>query len=437
MNICLGCMSSLDDNVHKCPHCGYEDTQQPEEEYFLEPGVIIGNRYIVGKAIGNGGFGITYVGYDLTLNRKCAIKEYYPKSLAARSSGTERVSVFTGGVSQQYTDGLNSFVSEARRLAEFTKVPEVVDVYDCILVNNTGYIIMEFINGKTVKDYLKNGTRYSFEEARELILHVLDGLIPVHKAGLIHRDISPDNIMITEEGLVKVIDFGASRQVLAEKSLNYSIILKPGYAPVEQYSTNGKQGPWTDIYAIGATMYRMITGQKPEESLDRLETDHLKRPSSLGVKITPDQEAILLKAMAVHRESRYRDAEEFQKALLSGQAPRGESVRTYTHAGTGTYTKTGGDEYSRTGADWSRQGTQTGRAQEVPQERIGGGQIAGMCVTFVAVAAVVAMLVFFGLEMGVNHRNVISEMMGKESARIEQTVPGVIDMDMETEVVRV
>ena len=320
MNICLGCMEELPEGVNICPYCGYKGGQRPEEDYFLYPGTFLQNRYVVGKAIGNGGFGITYIGYDLILNRKIAIKEYYPKSLAARGMGTEKVSVYTGESQAQYQIGLNSFIYEAKKLAEFTKIPEVVDVYDCVLVNNTGYIIMEYINGKTIKELLKERERYPFEEARDLILSVLKGLIPIHKADIIHRDISPDNIMVTDDGQVKLIDFGASRQVLADRSLNYSIILKPGYAPIEQYSTNGKQGAWTDVYALGATLYRMITGVKPDESLDRLEQDTLKRPSELGVRISKQQEEVLLKSMAIRREDRFRDTEEFANALM-GEVP--------------------------------------------------------------------------------------------------------------------
>ena len=369
-------MRELEENVHVCPYCGFSDGQPPQEDYFLYPGTILQNRYVVGKAIGNGGFGITYLGYDLMLTRRIAIKEYYPKSLAARGSGTEKVSVYTGESQAQYRMGLDSFISEAKKLAEFTKIPEVVDVYDCVLINNTGYIIMEYIKGQTVKEILDQRERYPYEEARDLILNVLRGLIPIHKAGIIHRDISPDNIMVTDDGQVKVIDFGASRQVLANRSLNYSIILKPGYAPIEQYSTNGRQGPWTDVYALGCTFYRMITGQKPDESLDRLEEDTLKRPSEMGVAITRRQEAVLLKSMAIRREDRYQDTEEFAEALLN--------EKTITGGGTGIIKTPPGPDGDPSG--------------------IGMPQIVMMGLSYLAVTALVAILVLFGLENTVGRK---------------------------------
>lgn len=316
MIICMGCMHELEASVRICPYCGYDSSMKPEKPYFLEPGTILENRYIVGKAIGNGGFGITYIGYDIVLKRRCAIKEYFPKDFSDRPRGTLRVRVYGGNGEEQFQIGLNSFLAEAKKLAEFTSIPQIVDVYDCIRANGTGYIIMEYISGSTIGEILKQRGKYPYEEARELIIEVLKGLLSVHRANIIHRDIAPDNIMLTRQGQVKLIDFGASRQVIANRSQNYSVILKPGYAPVEQYTSSGRQGSWTDIYAVGATFYRMITGTKPPVSLDRLQEDCLVLPSGLGVDIPQYAERILMYALAVRPEERIQTAEDFMDALI-------------------------------------------------------------------------------------------------------------------------
>lgn len=315
MIICMGCMRELKEQVRVCPYCGYDGAAQPLMPYFLEPGTILKNRYVVGKAIGNGGFGITYIGYDIVLNRRCAVKEYFPRDLSERPKGTLRVRAYGGNGEEQFRMGLNSFLSEAKKLAEFTNIPQIVDVYDCIQANGTGYIIMEYISGSTIAQVLKARGRYSYEEARDLIMEVLEGLNRIHSGNVIHRDIAPDNIMLTPGGQVKLIDFGAARQVIADRSLNYSVILKPGYAPVEQYSTNGKQGPWTDIYAVGATFYRMITGKKPPVSLERMQEDKLVPPSRSGEEIPRYADQLILRAMEIRPEDRIQSAQEFLAAL--------------------------------------------------------------------------------------------------------------------------
>ena len=376
MIICMGCMRELNRPSRFCPYCGYDSSQGPGMPYFLEPGTILKNRYIVGKSIGNGGFGITYIGYDIVLNRRCAIKEYFPRDLSQRPKGTLRVQSFGGSGAEQFRLGLDSFLTEAKKLAEFTYIPQIVDVYDCIQANGTGYIIMEYISGSTIGQILKKQGRYSYEEARDLMIEVLKGLVRVHKGNVIHRDIAPDNIMLTPGGQVKLIDFGAARQVIADRSMNYSVILKPGYAPVEQYSATGRQGPWTDVYAVGATFYRMITGKKPPVSLDRLQNDELKAPSQCGEDIPRYADQLILGAMEIRPEDRIQSAEEFLTALVEEKTVH---IRR--------------------------------------EEGITPLDVMKYAVSFLGIMIFTAFLVCFGLELAVNGNNMVYEIMGSRSGQ--------------------
>lgn len=304
MRFCMGCMNEIDDNISICSHCGYRVGTPRAEEHFLDPETILQGRYIVGRALGHGGFGITYIGYDALLNRRVAIKEYFYRQCVTREAGTNRVKVYTGDAAWQFQQGLDCFIAEARRLAGFTGIQEIADIYDCVLENGTGYIIMEYVPGKDVRTILQERGSLSYEEVERIILAVARGLEAVHREGIIHRDIAPDNIMIRNDGAVKLVDFGAARQVVAAYSQNLSIIFKSGYAPVEQYQERGVQGPWTDVYAVGATMYKMLTGLKPQASIDRVSQDLLKWPSELGVKIPPQAEKVLRQSMAVRADQR-------------------------------------------------------------------------------------------------------------------------------------
>lgn len=319
MERCLGCMAEVPEGEEICRHCGYQKGTDVKEAYYLLPGKIVGEKYLIGRVLGYGGFGVTYIGWDTTLNRKVAVKEYLPSDFATRSYGTELLTVFSGEATVQFEAGLNSFISEAKRLAKFNRIPEIVDIYDCFMENGTGYIIMEFLEGVTVKELLKEQERIPVEEARRIAMAVLRGLSEVHKEGIIHRDIAPDNIFINQKGEVKLLDFGAARYATAVQSRSLSVVLKPGYAPEEQYRSRGEQGPWTDVYAMGATFYRMITGIRPDEAIERMVEDNLKPPSALGIAIEPNTEAALMNSLNVRKEFRTKDAETFYRELGSDE----------------------------------------------------------------------------------------------------------------------
>ena len=243
--LCMGCMETYNDKYDVCPHCGYVDGTAPKEAYHLIPGTVIEGRYIVGKVIGNGGFGVTYIGYDPVLNQKIAIKEYLPGEFSTRAMGSPDVTVFSGEKEEQFASGIIKFVEEARRLAKFKHTPGIVDIHDSFQANHTAYIIMEYIDGETLKEKLEREGRIPVDEALNIMMPVIGALKEVHKEGILHRDISPDNIMISKTGEVKIIDFGAARFATTTHSRSLSVLVKPGYAPEEQYRSRGDQGTWT------------------------------------------------------------------------------------------------------------------------------------------------------------------------------------------------
>jgi len=299
-----------------CPVCGLEEGTPPESSAQLPARTVLQEKYLLGRVLGQGGFGITYLAWDLELDRKVAIKEYFPASIVSRSISSSTVTVSSGKYKDDFNYGLEKFLEEGKNLAKFQGHPGIVSVLNFLKANNTAYLVLEYVEGMTFEDYLtQEGGKVSFEIALKILMPVMDSLREVHGASLLHRDITPDNIYISEKGQVKLLDFGAARFAMGEHSQNFSIILKEGFAPMEQYQKKGNQGPWTDVYALGATFYRAITGKKPPQALDRLSKDELKKPSLLGIDISKNSEAILLKALAIRPEGRYKTIREFQNEI--------------------------------------------------------------------------------------------------------------------------
>ena len=245
--LCYNCFQNRPAESGACPHCGFDPAAARHYPLALPCGSILAGQYLVGRALGQGGFGITYAARDLKAQTSVAIKEYFPEGLAVRTAGTTRV--LSGGPQQEesFAYGKGKFLEEARTLARFNDHPGIVSVRSYFEENGTGYFAMERLDGVSLLQYLRDaGGSLPWEAACDLLLPVFDALDTVHAAGIIHRDISPDNIFICREGSVKLLDFGAARYVFGEKSQSLSVILKHGYAPVEQYSRRGRQGPWTD-----------------------------------------------------------------------------------------------------------------------------------------------------------------------------------------------
>jgi serine/threonine protein kinase len=283
---------------------------------YLPIGTELKERYIIEGILGHGGFGITYAAQDTLLNIKVAIKEYLPRQMSTRGEGQAVVSVFTGEARENYLHGLRKFLQEAQAVAKFSNHPNIVSCRDYFEANNTAYLVMDHLQGLTLKEYLQQqGGKIPFALALSIMTPVMDALGEIHAAGLLHRDISPDNIFLTVNNQVKVLDFGAARQFTGEQSKSLSVILKSGYAPEEQYRSSGKQGAWTDVYAAAATLYRTITGQTPPDALDRLAEDTLVAPSRLGVALAPGVEQGLLRALAVSASQRLQSMAELRQAL--------------------------------------------------------------------------------------------------------------------------
>lgn len=320
--LCMGCMSALDRTSGACPICGYDEAEPVPETHRLRPKSILNGKYLVGRALGEGGFGITYLGWDLNLNVRVAIKEYFPAGLVTRrnSAASATAQSFTGSQHDIFVKGRDHFLEEARSLARFRALPGIVSVSDFFTENGTAYIVMEYIEGQTLKEYLaRSGGSLPAERVLKLMSPVLSSLARIHAEGVIHRDISPDNIMLDKDGTAKLLDFGAAKE-FSEGERSMSVMLKPGYTPVEQYQSRGAQGPYTDIYALCATIYKMITGQTPPDALDRLETDTLEPPSRLGFSVEAGVERALMKGLAVSRQSRYQTVDALC-ADLYGESP--------------------------------------------------------------------------------------------------------------------
>lgn len=312
---CSHCMAQMETEETKCPVCGKENTGSVPAHHLL-PGTILNGKFYVGAALGEGGFGITYIGRDIKLDMKVAIKEFYPNGYVNRSNTTSPQvnDSVTEGRRDFFEKGRERFLKEAQILAKFSGEPGVVDVRDFFEENNTAYIIMEFLDGVDLKTYLKEKGTLTPEHTIQLLLPVMNSLKKVHAQGLIHRDISPDNIMVIGDK-VKLLDFGAARTVSAEANKSLSVMLKPGYAPEEQYRSKGNQGPWTDIYALCATMYKCITGITPDDATQRVFSDEVKTPSALNVSIKPEIEKAIMRGMSVHQTDRYQCVEDLIRGL--------------------------------------------------------------------------------------------------------------------------
>ena len=296
-----------------------------ENLYCLRKGTRLIGRYTIEGVLGQGGFGITYLGMDELHKKKVAIKEFFPQGIVTRNIEYEdTVTVTLVGEKENYEKGKERFLKEAQTMAMFSKDKGIVKALDFFEINNTAYIVMEYLEGVTLKQYLRENKRIDAEDLVELLVPLIEALDEIHSQGLIHRDISPDNIMVLPDGRIKLMDFGAARDYteFGEKSL--SIVLKPGYAPPEQYQTHGIQGPWTDIYALCATMYKCITGENPPDAIDRLVDDHLKKISAFGISVSPQIEKAIIKGMSVAAKDRYQNVGDFCEDLYGGYEENSE-----------------------------------------------------------------------------------------------------------------
>ena len=322
--LCEGCFSEQEEYSPICGVCGLDKSAVVENTGALPMGMTLMDKYIIGNVLGRGGFGITYLAYDKVNQQKVAIKEYFPDSLSYRTPGTVTITNYTGDREEHYKSGVNKFYNEARILSRFNGNDHIINVMEFFYANNTAYYVMEYVNGIDLKKYIAmRGGRLPYNEVLDIMVPVMYALIIVHSMDILHRDISPDNIYLTKDGDIKILDFGAARQVFQEQSSNLSVILKQGFTPIEQYRKRGNHGPWSDIYSLGATVYYALTGSVPEESVNRVERDDLRMPSALGIPVPADFEMILRKMLAVKAENRFQSMIELKEAMRNLGAASG------------------------------------------------------------------------------------------------------------------
>ncbi len=324
---CMGCMK-IKQNSPTCEHCGFDENRQ-NDFHQLPIGTLLRNQYRVGRVLGQGGFGITYLGFDENLETPIAIKEYYPSGMVARNTEFSHA-ITVNNNSTTYSNSLERFMREARSLARLDQIPGIVRVKNFFAENGTAYIIMEYLEGMDLRGYLlKKGSALPPRETLALLRPVMEALDQAHKSGVIHRDISPDNIMLMKNGRIKILDFGTARN-LETTAHSTELILKHGFAPSEQYLTRGEVGPWTDVYALCATAYYCMTGQVPPSAPDRSMGEETLDFSTIP-GLTPRQSQALNKGMALRIRDRYSSLEELTADLYAQPTvtppPRPESVR--------------------------------------------------------------------------------------------------------------
>lgn len=332
--ICYGCFKPINYAYSVCPYCGFDFQSYNISDRALHPGTVLNYKYIVGKTLGEGGFGITYLAWDKYMETKIAIKEYYPSNLAMRDTskyGGNTLHISTGPQSMDFESGLNRYVREAAILSKFFDLPGIVSVKDFFYENGTAYIVMEYIEGISLKEYMNTkGGKVTSNEALNILEPIIKSLAVVHKNKLLHRDISPDNIMISRDGKVKLIDFGAARYFADDADKSMTVVLKHGYAPIEQYSRKGEQGEWTDVYALCAVLYRMMTGVVPDESIERINQDTLVPVRKLNKKVPKHIAKAIERGLSIKPEDRQQDMQELYSELYLTDSELKEQKREKT-----------------------------------------------------------------------------------------------------------
>ena len=325
-SFCPHCMSILRGEAEQCPQCG-GDARARNADGYLPVGTVLadpatGQLYQLGAAKGAGGFGITYIGRENGTDRLVAVKEYYP--IRCQPSRTPDGFLRPPTRDQSaYEHGIKSLLQEAETLKKVSRIPSVVKVRCAFRANGTAYMVMDYLKGTTLQRAVEKHGPMGFDELMEKLLPMVEDLAMVHDAGVLHRDIAPDNIMLTPEGRCVLMDFGCAR--FMEDGRSMTVVLKAGFAPLEQYTSHGQKA-YTDVYALCATIYYCVTGQVPPDSPSRLtaasdgQPDPLKPPSALGARISPKDEQVLLWGMGLQPNVRPQTVRKFL-ARLKGNAP--------------------------------------------------------------------------------------------------------------------
>lgn len=325
-NRCPGCMEPSQENP--CSRCGFDSRSPSGMEYALPLNTILAGKYVVGRVLGQGGFGITYIGWDLALERKVAIKEYYPSGQVSRTQGARSLTWYTTEqASVARKSGMEMFLKEARKMVKVDNIPGVVRVLELFQENGTAYIVMEFVEGETLKTRLQKTGPLSWSQTKAIFEPVVHAMSKVHRAGLVHRDLSPDNLMLTADGSVKILDLGAAKDLNVNSGASSMQVAKSGFSPLEQYIQRGNSGPWTDVYAIAATIYYTLTGKLPPNAVDRLDHDTLSWSEPGLTALSPAALAALEHAMEVQISDRIQTMDELEQRLFSGPIPQAAPIQ--------------------------------------------------------------------------------------------------------------
>ena len=313
---CFGCMEDF--QGYPCPNCGYDPAKDKHMEYALPPETILAGKYMAGRVLGQGGFGITYIGWDIALERKVAIKEYYPSGQVSRSPGTRNLTWYSSEQSlHARQDGMQMFLKEARKMVKADSIPGVVRVLDLFQENGTAYIVMEFVEGETLKARLLRDGPMDWETAKKIFRPVISAMEQVHAFGLIHRDLSPDNLMLLPDGSVKILDLGAAKDLSLNSGASSMQVAKSGFSPLEQYIQRGGSGTWTDVYAMAATIYYTLTGTLIPGAVERLEKDTISWDFPALNRLPAQTREALKKALAVQAKDRTQTMEALEKGLFA------------------------------------------------------------------------------------------------------------------------
>lgn len=304
----------------RCAYCGLQQDKYRPIPRCLRPGMCLRDRYVLGRVLGEGSFGISYIAWDCLLDTVVAIKEYFPASLVSRHISEEdedtNVYIYEKRESQKYQESLKKYLGEAKSLSAYYDLDGIVSVRDFFYANNTAYIVMGYVDGISVKEYVEKNGPIEGEKFLRMLEPVIQSLAKVHQTGVLHRDISPDNMLLTRDEKLVLIDFGAARKENINMTRSMTVVFKRGFSPEEQYRTRGQQGAWTDVYALCATAYYALTGKAPDESIQRvLEDDMPSLTEMTDVDLPMQQKRAFMKGMTVDFHHRYQTMDELYQGL--------------------------------------------------------------------------------------------------------------------------
>lgn len=329
MTYCMGCMKAFPKGKDKrstCPLCGFSLESYDRAPRCIRLGSILKERYLIGRVLGEGSFGITYIGRDMLLDQIVAIKEYFPINHVSRDMLEEEsdtgntVYVYAGDEDESYKNGLEKFYNEAKILAKFHGIAGVVSVINFFYANGTAYLVMEYVDGITLKEYIKEHGPIAGERVLQMIHPVIKALSAIHKTGIIHRDISPDNILVNQKEELVLIDFGSARAERQTMTQSMTVLFKRGYTPEEQYRGRGNWGAWSDVYSLCATMYFMLTGIVTNESIERMIHDDIKLLRDMPhIRLSATEEDAIMRGMAVKANRRFQSMESLEAALYESR----------------------------------------------------------------------------------------------------------------------